>query len=111
MGARARREAAVFRELREGTTHERERAGVSASGKMAKWTRGGLSGGWARGWWPEFARTWAWPWRARGPGVRGGERADKRGPADSDIDARAHNGPGHQQGDPLGREGEGQRTN
>jgi hypothetical protein len=73
---RARRTAAVLRELRGGTTHERERARVSASGEMAERTGGDLSRGWARGWWPEFVRTWAWmwvrPWRARGPVVRGG---------------------------------------
>jgi hypothetical protein len=69
---RERRAVAVFRELREGTAHERGRARVSASGEMAERTGGGLSRGWARGCWSEFARTWARPWRARRPGVRGG---------------------------------------
>jgi hypothetical protein len=63
---------AVLRELRGGTTHEPERAGVSASGEMAERTGGGLSRGWARGWWPEFVQMWVWPWWAHGPGVRGG---------------------------------------
>jgi hypothetical protein len=60
-----------------------------------------LSRGWARGWWPGFARTWVRPWQARRLEVRGGgeltsgarqiaaqghrcarERADKRDPGD-----------------------------
>jgi hypothetical protein len=75
---RARQATVVFRELREGAAHERERAGVSVSREMAERTGGGLSRGWVRGWWPEFTRTWVRPWRARGPGVRGGGRASSQ---------------------------------
>jgi hypothetical protein len=50
---------------------------------MAEWTRGGLSRGWARGWWPGFARTLCGHCGCADRKLEDGQRADKRGPPDS----------------------------
>jgi hypothetical protein len=56
---------------------------------MAKRVRGGLSRGWACGWWPRNARRGSVHGRACRLVVRGGRGADKRGPQGSGTDARA----------------------
>jgi hypothetical protein len=37
--------------------------------------------------------------------LKEGKETGKRGPQNSDTDARAHNGPGRRQGDPTGQRG------
>jgi hypothetical protein len=42
-----------------------------------------------------------------GERLREGRGTSKSGPRNSDMDARAHNGPGRRQGDPTGHRGRG----